>query len=108
MSNSALPRGKTLGSRSSLADAKEGERKNFSQKNPRNSLISLVSRERIQGNPRKSNTRNPGFSQRNGNEPRKTKPDRPTATAASEAPTAPSHTQRSRPMKLVPFAAPAA
>src|ERR1700760_1392434 len=98
MSNSALPRGKTLGSRSSLADAKEGERKNFSQKNPRNSLISLVSRERIQGNPRKSNTRNPGFSQRNGNEPRKTKPDRPTAPRPPRGSANPlhSHTQRSR------------
>jgi hypothetical protein len=40
----------------------------------RNPLISLDSDERIQGNPRKSNPENLGFSQRNSDEPRKPKP----------------------------------
>jgi hypothetical protein len=40
-------------------------------------LISLDSDERIQGNPRKSNTQNMGFSQQNGEAPRKPKSGRP-------------------------------
>ena len=48
-------------------------RKNFSAKIPRNPLISLDSDERIQGNPRKSNPHKRRSSQRNGQEPRKSK-----------------------------------
>ena len=40
----------------------KGPQKNFSAKIACNPLISLVSDERIQGNPRKSNTQNVGFS----------------------------------------------
>jgi hypothetical protein len=36
-------------------------------------LISLDSDERIQGNPRESNTRNLGILQRNGDAPRQSK-----------------------------------
>jgi hypothetical protein len=51
-------------------------------------LISLDSDERIQGNPRKSNLSNRGFSQRNGDEPRKPKPGQlnDAATAAEKEP----------------------
>ena len=53
--------------------ARKAPRKNFSAKIPRNPLISLDSDERIQGNPRKSNTRKGGFSQPNRQGPRKSK-----------------------------------
>jgi hypothetical protein len=45
-----------------------------------NPLINLELYERIQGNPRKSNPQNLGFSQRNGHVPRKPKPGRRTAS----------------------------
>src|SRR5580692_5749500 len=45
----------------------------FLAKNPRNSLISHDSDERIQGNPRQSNAHNWGSSQRKGRSPRKPK-----------------------------------
>jgi len=45
----------------------------FSTVFPCNSLISLVSDERIQGNPRKSKAHNRGFLQRNRPAPRKPK-----------------------------------
>ena len=48
----------------------------FAAKIPRNPLKSLDSDERIQGNPRKSKAQNQGFSQRNGNRPRKPKSTR--------------------------------
>jgi hypothetical protein len=60
------PYAKTASSVPALARVKgKSERKNFSPKFPRNRLISLVSHERIQGNPRKSNARKRGFSQSN-------------------------------------------
>src|ERR1700722_11699788 len=64
----------TARSRSGASDKRP--RKNFDRFMPRNPLISLDSDEEIQGNPRKSNPHNWGFSQRNGQEPRKPKPDR--------------------------------
>src|SRR6202041_3634988 len=51
----------------------ESVEKKFSAVFPRNPLISPDSDERIQGNPRKSNPQNRGFSQRNGEGPRKSK-----------------------------------
>ncbi len=54
-------------------DSDGSHAKNFSTKIPRNPLISLDSDERIQGNPRKSNPQKQGFSQRNGDSPRKSK-----------------------------------
>jgi hypothetical protein len=51
----------------------KSERKKFSRFIPRNSLKRLDSDERIQGNPRKSNTQKRGFSQRNRHAPRKPK-----------------------------------
>jgi hypothetical protein len=47
--------------------------KSFCSIYPRNPLISLDSDERIQGNPRKSNPQDRGFSQRNGRSPRQSK-----------------------------------
>jgi hypothetical protein len=61
---------------SRLRDANFGEKgqgKIFSEKIQRKPLISLDSEERIQGNPRKSNGQESGFSQRIGGQPRKTK-----------------------------------
>jgi hypothetical protein len=46
---------------------------NFPRIYPRNPLKSLDSHERIQGNPRESNTSRGGLSQRNGLKPRKPK-----------------------------------
>ena len=43
-----------------------GHEKFSFRKNPRNSLKSLDSDERIQGNPRKTNPDNQGFSRQNG------------------------------------------
>ena len=51
----------------------KSDTKNFRRFIPRNPLISLDSDERIQGNPRKSNPHNRGFSERNGPAPRKSK-----------------------------------
>jgi hypothetical protein len=51
----------------------KGRENFFPEKNPRNLLISLDSDERIQGNPRKSNTGKPENSQQNGHPPRKSK-----------------------------------
>src|SRR5271156_6606244 len=50
--------------------------KNYPRFKPRNPLKSLDSDERIQGNPRQSNTHERGPSQRNGHELRK--PNGPT------------------------------
>ena len=47
---------------------------------PSQPLIRLDSDERIQGNPSFSNPQNLGFSQRNGDVPRKPKPGRRTAS----------------------------
>src|SRR3984957_1786812 len=70
MSNppNASPDNPVLGS----PDGKAGE-KNFSRFSPRNPLKNLDSDERIQGNPRKSNPHDRGFSQRNGAGPRESK-----------------------------------
>jgi len=51
----------------------EGRMKNFLAKIPRNPLISPVSDERIQGNPRKSNRSKQRFLKGKGQSPRKTK-----------------------------------
>jgi hypothetical protein len=59
----------------------ESRAKKFPAKIPRNPLISLVSDERIQGNPRESNRPNPGFSQRKGREPREPKSIGPISRA---------------------------
>jgi hypothetical protein len=69
----------------------QGERraKNVSPFMPRNPLISLVSHERIQGNPRKSNPHNQGFSERKGHEPRKSKSSRSEAVCRPSAATKP-------------------
>jgi hypothetical protein len=72
MSNPALPQAKNR-HRSGAANGTKSTDKNFCALYPRNSLISLDSDERIQGNPRKSNPQNRGFSQRNGRSPRKPK-----------------------------------
>ena len=65
----------TVGSRAgaSYRPGRKAHAKNFLAKIPRNPLISLDSDERIQGNPRKSNTQKRGFSQPNGQGPRKSK-----------------------------------
>ena len=52
----------------------KGPRKIFRRFIPRNPLIRLDSDERFQGNPRKSNSRQSGFSRRKGDAPRKSKP----------------------------------
>jgi hypothetical protein len=60
--------------RSGAARARrKSERKKLSPLFPGNPLISLDSDERIQGNPRKSNPHERGFSRRNGDWPRKPK-----------------------------------
>src|ERR1700735_912291 len=63
-------------------------RKNFLLKISCNPLISIDSDERIKGNPRKPTPQNRGFSQRNGDEPRKPKPDQlnDVAPAAEKEP----------------------
>ena len=53
--------------------AKTGLTKKLPRKIPRNPLISRDSVERIQGNPRNSNPHKQGFSQPNGEAPRKSK-----------------------------------
>ena len=65
----------TVGSRAgaSYRPGRNAHAKNFTAKIPRNSLISLDSDERIQGNPRKSNPQKRGFSRQKGREPRKSK-----------------------------------
>ena len=57
-------------SAASKAQGAEGPMKNFSAKIPCNPLISLDSDEKIQGNPRKSNPLNRGFSKQNSHAPR--------------------------------------
>src|ERR1700722_10728396 len=52
----------------------------------RNPLKNLDSDERIQGNPRKSNPHNRGFSQRNGGPPRKPKPGLSGAAVTEKEP----------------------
>jgi hypothetical protein len=53
--------------------AGRGEPKNFSAKITHNPLKRLVSDERIQGNPNKSNLDKTGFSRQDSDQPRKTK-----------------------------------
>jgi hypothetical protein len=53
--------------------AEEAPRKPFARSMPGNPLISLDSDERIQGNPRKSNSHESGSLRRNGQGPRKPK-----------------------------------
>src|SRR5271168_5200572 len=60
-------------------NAREKAREKFFSRNSCNPLKCLVSDERIQGNPRKSNTSERGFSQRKGDQPRKSKPIHRTA-----------------------------
>jgi hypothetical protein len=77
----------TVGAPSGASNARRGFKKNYPRAKPRNPLISLDSDERIQGNPRKSNSRQLGFSQRNGRDPRK--PKRTTGPASPAAETGP-------------------
>src|SRR3984957_20517810 len=56
-------------------------RKNFTRFCPRNLLKSLISDERIQGNPRESNTSERGISHRDGHEPRASKRTHRTVAA---------------------------
>jgi hypothetical protein len=74
MNNSALPHGLAAGSRRG-ASRRQGKRraKILAAKIQRNPLISLDSDERIQGNPRKSNSDPRGFSRPNGGGTRKPK-----------------------------------
>ena len=71
----------------------KGREKNSCWKNPRNPLKSLDSNERIQGNPRKSNTSQPGFLKRNGEAKENPNPSSgPTSRARrSERPNRPSN-----------------
>jgi hypothetical protein len=63
----------------------KGLRKKFPRFKPRNPLKSIDSNERIQGNPRKSNLRDQGSSNRNGQGPRKPKRIDRTEVAAPAA-----------------------
>jgi hypothetical protein len=63
----------TAGTVPALPPMAKGREKFLSAKIPRNLLKSLDSDERIQGNPRKSNTPWRAFSQRKGLAPRKSK-----------------------------------
>jgi hypothetical protein len=63
----------TVGTVPALPPMAKGREKFLSAKIPRNLLKSLDSDERIQGNPRKSNTPWRAFSQRKGLAPRKSK-----------------------------------
>src|SRR5580704_4912474 len=85
MSDPALPPAKTVAARCGAANVRgRGARKYFPRFFPRNSLISLDSDERIQGNPNKSNPYNLEFSRRKGHPPRKPKwIDRTEVTACS-------------------------
>ncbi len=72
MNKSALPHAQDCWVSPLAANAGgKTDTKKLSAKIPCNSLISLDSDERIQGNPRKSNPLKRGFSQRNGPDPRK-------------------------------------
>ena len=86
MSNPALPHGldRRIPAPAPL-NARERREKFSSRENPHNPLISLDSDERIQGNPRKSNPHKRGFSQRNGEAPRK--PKRVDRTTVEKEPT---------------------
>ena len=66
MNNPALPQAKTAGSRSGVSAPTDKEREKFFPPKARKPLKSLDSDERIQGNPRQSNTYQQGSSQRNG------------------------------------------
>jgi hypothetical protein len=75
MSNSALTHGFACGLPFRRVSTRKSATKNFRRVLPRNPLKNLNSRERIQGNPRKSNPHNRGFrsetvrGQENPNEP---------------------------------------
>ena len=74
MQNPALPHCLDLRLPFSASDFwGKAEQKNFSAKIRCNPLISLVSHERIQGNPRKPKRHKRGFSRRKGHRPRKSK-----------------------------------
>jgi len=62
----------TLSARSGFS-REPGLAKNFPPKIPRNPLISLDSDERIQGNPRESNSQSARVSRDKGDEARKSK-----------------------------------
>jgi hypothetical protein len=62
MSNHVPPHGVERRREIGRFEAPERVEKNFLAKIACNPLISLVLDERIQGNPRKSNVQNPGFS----------------------------------------------
>jgi hypothetical protein len=63
----------TVGASPALPPMAKGREKFLSAKILRNPLISLDSDDRIQGNPRKSNTPWRAFSQQKGHAPRKSK-----------------------------------
>jgi hypothetical protein len=74
MADPALPNGFDRISRSGVDTSKgKGAKNNLPWSMPRNPLISLVSDERIQGNPRESNPHLRGSSLANGEGPRKPK-----------------------------------
>jgi hypothetical protein len=85
--DSAIPHGLTARSVPAALHARgKSTRKNLPSFFPRNPLISRDSDERIQGNPRKSNPHNRGYSERNSQEPRKSKRDRLSHVAARRGP----------------------
>jgi hypothetical protein len=76
MSNPRLPTAKSWAVTFPTACVTKSAAKTIESNFPCNLLIPHDSDEEIQGNPRKSNLQNLGFSQRNGQEPRKPKSGR--------------------------------